>query len=362
MKKSKTIWIIIAGVLLAGGLMLLGVAFALTGGDLEKLSTEEKWVEKQYTASAEDIHKIAAVEKNMRIVLEPSVDSNIHITYFESDTETCQIEETPDGTLEIQRQSSKKWYQRIGVMLLFGRGQNRRLEIAIPDGLACDIHAESTNGSITVGNLTVKGLLTLSTTNGKISAEALKTTADCTLTTTNAQILCKSLTAEGSLSILTKNGRVDITGCNSGEAMMIYTTNAAVNLEDIQAGGEVRVSTTNGSLTAEALQARALEAETRNGRLTLTDTVTEESTYAETTNSSLKIHRIKAGDNIHLQSSNGAVKGSIKGKLSDYSITSKTSNAESNLPAHGGNGDKLLEVHTSNGDIDIEFIDPLSES
>lgn len=135
MKKSKTIWIIIAGVLLAGGLMLLGVAFALTGGDLEKLSTEEKWVEKQYTASAEDIHKIAAVEKNMRIVLEPSVDSNIHITYFESDTETCQIEETPDGTLEIQRQSSKKWYQRIGVMLLFGRGQDRRLEIAIPDGI-----------------------------------------------------------------------------------------------------------------------------------------------------------------------------------------------------------------------------------
>lgn len=168
----------------------------------------EKWVEKQYTASAEDIHKIAAVEKNMRIVLEPSVDSNIHITYFESDTETCQIEETPDGTLEIQRQSSKKWYQRIGVMLLFGRGQDRRLEIG-NSGWNCVRHTSGkhqrkhyrresdSKGAFNTIDHKWKNFRGSAENNRRLHTDDNQCTN-----------FMQSLTAEGSLSILTKNGRV----------------------------------------------------------------------------------------------------------------------------------------------------------
>ena len=362
MKKGKIVWLAAAGILLAGGLALFISAFAMVGGDLEKLSTEKIWEEKHYTAAAENIHRIDASEENMRIVLVPSADSDIHITYFENDTETCSIEETADGTLSLQRRSSKKWYQKIGVMLLTGWKQDRRLEIAVPNGHACDIQAESTNGSVEAADLSLGGELTLTTTNGSIAAEMLNLSGSCTLSATNAGITCKNISAEGVLTAATKNGPVDMKTCKSGGTVTVKTENAPVMLADIQAADAVRASTRNGALSIDTLRAKELEADTRNGRLTLSRTATDASTRAETANNKLKINGIEAGSDIYLRNSNGAVTGTIQGDFSDYSITSKTSNADSNLPAHGGNGDKLLEVQTSNGRIDIEFTDPLSES
>ena len=358
MKKGKTIWLVAAGILLTGGLALLISAFAMVGGDLEKLSTEKKWEEKHYTASAEAILRIDASEENMRVVLVPSADSNIHITYFENDTETCRIEKTADGTLSVQRQSSKKWYQKIGVMILTGWTQDRRLEIAVPNDHACDIQMESTNGSVEAADLSLGGELTLTTSNGSITAKKLNLSGGCTLSTTNAGITCENVEAEGAFSAQTKNGPVDIKTCKSGGTVTVKTENAAVSLEDIEAADAVRASTRNGALSVDTLWAQELEADTRNGKLTLQRTTTAGSTRAETANNSLKINGIEAGTDIYLRNSNGAVTGTIKGDFSDYSITSKTSNADSNLPGRGGSGEKLLQVQTSNGRIDIDFTEP----
>ena len=56
-----------------------------------------------------------------------------------------------------------------------------------------------------------------------------------------------------------------------------------------------------------------------------------------------------------LSTSNSSISGSVKGKRSDYTITSGTSNGDNNLGT-GGKGALVLTAHTSNGNINIRFL------
>ena len=61
--------------------------------------------------------------------------------------------------------------------------------------------------------------------------------------------------------------------------------------------------------------------------------------------------------NISIHVSTGDVEGRFNDSMSNYTITSKVSTGDNNLPQSFGNGPKKLDVKTSTGDIEVYFAD-----
>ena len=60
----------------------------------------------------------------------------------------------------------------------------------------------------------------------------------------------------------------------------------------------------------------------------------------------------------HVQTANAAITGTVVGDMRDYAISSRTSNAQNNLPMDCAYEDqtKRLWATTSNGRIDVRFV------
>ena len=83
----------------------------------------------------------------------------------------------------------------------------------------------------------------------------------------------------------------------------------------------------------------------------------EEKLAAHTTNGSIHFEEIDARD-IQLKTSNASIKGTLRGKSTEYAIESGTSNGKNSLPSKWNQSDsaaKRLSVHTSNANIKVAF-------
>ena len=83
----------------------------------------------------------------------------------------------------------------------------------------------------------------------------------------------------------------------------------------------------------------------------------DEKLAAHTTNGSIHFEEIDAKD-IQLKTSNASIKGTLRGKGTEYAIESGTSNGKNSLPSKWNQSDsaaKRLSVYTSNANIKVAF-------
>jgi DUF4097 and DUF4098 domain-containing protein YvlB len=158
-------------------------------------------------------------------------------------------------------------------------------------------------------------------------------------------------------------------------ALTLDTSNASVNVSGLTAAGDVRIDTSNSTIEMNNVSATLASAHTSNGAVTLDKVIVSGTVDMRSSNSSLTARQVAAKDKLYLEtsngrvvvdqvtsaaielkSSNGSISGSVGGKRSDYTISSDTSNADDNL-GDGGNGPFRLTVNTSNGAINVSFLD-----
>ncbi len=158
-------------------------------------------------------------------------------------------------------------------------------------------------------------------------------------------------------------------------ALELDTSNASVNVSGLTAAGDVRIDTSNSSISMNNVSATLASAHTSNGTVTLDKVIVSGTVDMTSSNGSLTARQVAAKDRLYLdtsngrivvdqvtsaaielKSSNGSISGSVGGKRSDYTISSDTSNADDNL-GDGGKGPFKLTVNTSNGAINISFLD-----
>ncbi|PWM70265.1 MAG: hypothetical protein DBX59_11420 [Bacillota bacterium] len=70
----------------------------------------------------------------------------------------------------------------------------------------------------------------------------------------------------------------------------------------------------------------------------------------------LKLENVSVGKSLLLTAKNGNIAGTVRGDLSDFSVSCTVKKGESNLPASKPNGAKSLIANCNNGDIRIDFI------
>ena len=298
---------IIGLVLLIVGAAVFGAGWYLTGGNYSVLNGSVGSLEVELgdrsgfvgvrggkrAGSAEPQEQLYVFDGIQRVVLDES-NTSVRVT------------KSPDGQVHLRCQESDDFYfdiqNQTGVLTLtrrskpslnFGWSVSMETELQVPDGLE----------------------LNLETSNSRITAEGL-----------NAR----------SLRCVTSNGSVQCSDCASGGDLTVKTSNAGVTLTDCAAAQDLTVKTDNGSVT-----------------LTRCDAGNE--TEARTSNSAIAVEGLTAGQRIRLETSNASVRGTLPGRIADYTVESHTSNGSNSLPESYGRGAVELSVKTSNGSIRLEF-------
>ena len=99
------------------------------------------------------------------------------------------------------------------------------------------------------------------------------------------------------------------------------------------------------------------EAASNNARITAEHCRFAEKLWMQTSNGPVRAEDVEAPD-LTFKTANAAITGTVVGDMRDYAISSRTSNAQNNLPMDCAYEDqaKRLWATTSNGRIDVRFV------
>ena len=157
--KNQIVAIGLAAVVAAAGTLLTGCGAKPSG-------EENEFVEKNFTAPAEDVNALTIDVKNRKIELLPSENGQICITYYESDKEFYELNRTEEKELRMTYAENKQWGDYVGRKTA---PENRTVRIELPQSALHSLALNTTNADISLPPLSVLNSVTVSVNNGNIS-------------------------------------------------------------------------------------------------------------------------------------------------------------------------------------------------
>ncbi len=155
------------------------------------------------------------------------------------------------------------------------------------------------------------------------------------------------------ISAETENGYIRVSGTVTSGNLELETDNGNIELYNINSTGTVKLLTDNGNLFVQKLNAYDMYAEADLGHLTLADVAVTGSIFGECDEGDTQISEVSVGSALTLIADNGDIRGSVTGADTDYSYNCDARNGTCNLPADLLGGKKQLNIRTENGDIEI---------
>ncbi|WMJ21815.1 DUF4097 family beta strand repeat-containing protein [Paludicola sp. MB14-C6] len=316
MNKAIKILSIIGGSLLLVGFVLAVLSFSILGFDYRKLNASEPSEKKIEHFSANSIQTIKTDFNDKKIIVRPTDNKDITLTYYQSKREPFTINQDGD-TLSLANSIQNNEFNQIRFGIFFGVSQISSADVIIdvPSNYSGNFYLDTSNGSVEIANLSQAKAIDVHNSNGSIALRNLK---------------CTTLKARSS--------------------------NSSISIENVVATDSIIANSSNGKLKLTQVTANSVNLRTSNASIELINTTATTKMSAESSNGKISIDKVISND-IYLKSSNGSIKGTINGKQEEYFIKSDTSNSSSNLPNNWGKGPKKLEVETSNASINVEFVD-----
>ncbi len=160
----------------------------------------------------------------------------------------------------------------------------------------------------------------------------------------------------GSASVTASNAKLTCTSIKGANTLTLSTGNSPLIAENITCTN-FTARTSNAGLRAQNIAAVSGELRTSNAKLSLSRCGFADSVRLQTSNAPIAAD-VLVCDNIELISCNARIHAVIVGDMRDYAVRSRTSNAANNLPPKliYPEQTKCLNVRTSNGKIDVNFI------
>lgn len=332
----------IAGIATAVGLIIALIGIFMVGFDFTKLDLEEDYTEKVFTVSDSEISSVKVYTDCMKVkVCYREDDSNeIRITYYENNKHNpTVINQNGAVTLNDKTEfSMSNLFATQGIVMSLKRSKLETVVEIPKNNKTLKIDVETSNAKITADELTADKL-SLKTSNASIDVSG-KFTNDIYCDTSNGNINAKNITAH---------------------TVSLYSSNASCNAESVKSKN-LNVDTSNASINITNINSNSVKLETSNASINIGDTVAEKSFYADTSNGSINTKGIDS-DKIELYTSNSSITATIVGEDKEFAINSGTSNGNDNLYGRGNSSaSKQLSVHTSNGNININFDDDYTVS
>lgn len=300
------------------------------GAHAEPHMPDEPW---EYSPKG-DVHTVVVDARLVGVRVRHSSDGRVRVWFTPRENERITAEEA-DGVFRFTHKPSL-----LGSGRLFGIVIDRREAVLeVPRDFSGTVCVKTSESSVCAGDLSLGGTVQLVTRNSNIRVE--RGVFDALRCKTSNSSIALSDTDARDCEAATSNSSITAERCAFG-SYLCKTSNARVTLTDT-AGERCEAVTDNARVTAERCRFAH--------RLWLT-----------TSNGPIHIDAIAAPD-VSLQTSNGAIKGTLLGDEADYAVTARTSNAKNNLrdvcPPDAPN---RLRAVTSNGRIELLFLPEPPES
>lgn len=233
------------------GVILLGIGLVITFGVVSGenffsyVGDDEtySYVEKTYDPADFDNYVIGL--DNKKVIILPSEDDQVKITYYESEKNYLVIEE--DGlTLSIENET--KWYSRWFNFDFFTNPDIYEFYLYLPDTMTLDLSIHTSNGQISVSDLTEFGVLSLTTSNGEVHLTDIEASGKIKVVSSNGGVIANRVTTANDVEFTTSNGRIEIDGMNARN---------------------VDLRTSNGRIECSNIDSTTLELDTSNGNIEL---------------------------------------------------------------------------------------------
>lgn len=315
---SKKISLIIAGVLVALGLFVVGGAVVATKGDFSKLGTSN------YQTNAHDISKeftsVSIDTQTAEIRFLPATDEKCKVVCFERESVKHSVS-VQGGVLEIKAVDERAWYEyimNIGV---------DAITVYLPQSEYGALKIQADTSDVDIPENFRFESVTVTTSTGDVDCHASVT---------------------GALKIKTSTGDIEVEGITAG-SMELSVSTGEVSVEDIACLGELKITVSTGKTELENVTCKDLFSKGSTGDITLKNVIASEKFTIERSTGDVRFERSDAAE-LFIKTDTGDVRGTL---LSEKMFEAKTDTGGISVPKDGMGG--KCEIITDTGDIRIEI-------
>ncbi len=353
MKQVTKKLMIIAGSLVAAGLILTTFAFAFGGLNITSLNTELPYEEKNYTYSSAEVKSLSVKDVDCDVELVGTQENKISVTTLENEKNRYDVKLSPSGELRIEYHSTQKWYEYIhfGFYIQF---PSRKLTIEVPEKFIGEVKASTVSGNIALSTLDLQKGLTLSTTSGELSLTDTGTADRLTVSSVSGGIELENCKINNALNLSTTSGDISVDTATTAGDITASTISGVVMIRKTEAQGKTDFSSTSGDISMDASTAvSGISVGSGSGSIRLEKSSTKGDVDLHSTSGDINFTQL-SGNNLKFKSISGEVAGTLLGKSEDYSVAVSTTSGAKDVP-QSQNGSKRLEASTTSGDISIRF-------
>ena len=386
MKKAKLVLIIVSVIcIILGAAMAVSAYFSLAN-DTSKQLAAIKFEEMTHTIE-ESFTKLNIHTVNSSIEILPSPDGVCRIVCDDSEKlyHDVSVTESVQGVqLNINQQEDWQWYE-----MLYGlyRAEDIRVRVYLPESEYELLHADSTNGDITVapdfrfqtvnthtssGNTKLTALnsdsLTAVTVSGNLVLRNIEAASDVYAQNANGFIQAEHATAPN-ITVFSSSGGTVLdhvsadylhTSAVSGEIRVLSgsfrdssyfeTDSGDIGITDSQCGENVML-TLSGNVALQNVNGISLNISTSSGEILIEDALYSENVLCHTDSGAILFRGLDAA-NLEFHSTSGGVSGNL---LSPKNFIIETTSGFVNVPrSDEGSGICIITTFSGNIDITIE--------
>ncbi len=322
MRKSVKVFIIIASSLVGMGILFLSLSIAMGGTELIfKAKSNGDYNVLSATFDEVEALEISDVSNDVRIV--KSENNEVKVTYAMSENFGYYLKQI-DGTLYIEYDDFREWYEFIGIFSL----RSQELVVELPEKTLEKLSVKTTSGSIKATEI-LSEETTLKSTSGNIE--------------TGGNV--------GELTASVVSGNIKITADTVAKDVNISTTSGNISFYGITAN-DTKLGVTSGDIYLNNASLNSVETDTMSGDVEFKDVICSGNMDIKTTSGEIELVLVDA-DNYDLVSTSGDIEAKILNvKLYNVKSTSGRIDVPDNITLDVGS----LNAKTTSGDIEVKIV------
>ncbi|MBR2722471.1 MAG: DUF4097 family beta strand repeat protein [Clostridia bacterium] len=320
MKTGVKIWLITAAALTLIGGILFGGMMTLMSWDFTKLSTNQ--YETNEHRITEEFRSVLIRTDTADIKLVPSEDGTVSVVCHEQ--EKCRHEvKVADGTLVIERNDTRKWYEHIGIN--FGAP---KITVSIPRGEYGTLSITSGTGDTEIPDAFRFESISIKESTGHVRNYA---------------------SASGSITIKTSTGAIRVGSLHAGSLDLSVTT-GDVTVSDVTCDGDLAIRVSTGKTYLENITCKNLISTGSTGRISLRNVIAAEKFSLERSTGDVIFDQSDAAE-ILVKTNTGDVIGTL---LSEKVFITRSDTGHITVP-HSITGGRC-QITTDTGDITVSVL------
>lgn len=331
-------WILISATAVTVlGLVVFGIALALTGGDFTKFNTAN-YVTNTHVLSAE-FDKISVDVNDADVILVPYDGEECRVVCYEEEKYLHKAE-VINSTLIISKTDTKKWYDNIG--FFFGR---LKVTVYLPARTYTSLTVNSNTADLDVPSAFTFSNAKIVTDTGDVRYFA-STTGTLDILVDTGDVTVNTPTPR-SVRIVTDTGDVKLISLSGCESVFIETDTGEIEIAGVKCTS-LAIDAESGDIELIDASCTTLRIEADTADVSL-EKVRATEVYIETDTGDVELEGCDA-EAFFIKTDTGDVEGSVlTGKIFQISQTS----GRVRVPASTAGG--VFNVQTDTGDVEIRI-------